>query len=276
MQIFQRPVCRIHLGVPRFAGRRVLAVAAVAFLVLCVTSTPATAAMGPGLSSTFRLAAENDDNNKYGDQDPSDWTTPWGLLSQYDRNLLINVKWANLWEAPTSGQIAAQSLNPKVRAVGDKLMNDHHQLEHTVAEAAAKLKVTLPDSATPLQQTWQKEILAKKGAAADDAWANITRQAHGTVFLLIATVRASTRNDVIRAFAQSADEIVMRHMTWLESTGLVRSDSLLVASIDSAPYQVIPSWNKIVLGIVLACIVFVGTFAVVRVCARYGPRAKAG
>lgn len=259
----------------RNSARQVCATAATIFFLMSVAGTASAEAMESTVDKVLRLGTAVDDKNEHGDQDPADWNTPWGPLSQYDRNLLINVRWANLWEAPSSGQVAERSADAKVRAVGGRLMDDHHSLEHTVAEAAGKLNVALPDTATPIQQSWQREIAGKTGGAADEAWANVTRQAHGSIFMLIAQVRAMTRNDVIRAFAQSADEVVMRHMTLLESTGLVRASSMVVGSLDPAPFQVMPSWNKVLLGIVLAGFALIGTFAVVRVCARYGPKTTA-
>ncbi|GGP68116.1 DUF4142 domain-containing protein [Saccharothrix coeruleofusca] len=210
-----------------------------------------------------------------GDDNTADWDTPWGPLSQYDRNLLINVRWANLWEGPTSEQMAQRSTNPKVKAVAEQLSKEHHVLDVMVAETVAKLGVPLPDSPTPLQQSWIDEILGKSGSAADDAWSNITREAHGSIFMSIAQVRTATQNDLMREFAQIANEYVLRHMTLLESTGLVRASSLYVGSTDGAPHQIMPSWRELVLGIALACLVVVLTFLAVRMGARYEPRTAA-
>lgn len=250
--------------------------AAVAFSVVLSVLSPtvflgAPAAFAHGGALASRGSAGDIDPVR-GDLDTSDWSTPWGPLSQYDRNLLINVKWANLWEGPTSERIAERSVNPRVRAVAAQLSREHHALDDAVGQAAGRLGVPLPETANPLQQAWQTEILAKSGAAADDAWANITRQAHGSVFMLIALVRSTTRNDVIRDFAQAAVNTVMRHMTLLESTGLVRSDALYVGSGDMAPHQPMPDRDELVLGIAAALLVLVLTVVVVRAGARYEPR----
>lgn len=210
-----------------------------------------------------------------GDDNTADWDTPWGPLSQYDRNLLINVRWANLWEGPSSEQVAQRTTNPKVKAVAEQLSKEHHVLDEMVAGTVARLGVPLPDSPTPLQRAWVDDILGKSGGAADDAWANITREAHGTIFMSIAQVRTATQNDLMREFAQTANEYVLRHMTLLESTGLVRASSLYVGSTDGAPHQIMPSWRELVLGIALACLVVVLTFAAVRMGARYEPRTAA-
>jgi predicted outer membrane protein len=210
-----------------------------------------------------------------GDESSAIWQTPSGPLSQYDRNLLINVRWANLWEGPTSERIAQQTTNPKVRAVAQQLSREHHALDAVVLSTAKQLDVPLPDVPGTLQQAWSREILAKTGDAADDAWANITREAHGTVFMLIAQVRAQTQNDVIRAFAQTADETVMRHMTLLESTALVRSNSLYVGSMALAPHQPMPRAQVLVLGGAVALIMLILSLVVVRAYARYEPRVAA-
>jgi hypothetical protein len=38
---------------------------------------------------------------------------------------------------------------------------------------------------------------------------------------VVAAVRAGTRNDMVRSFAETAVTVVMKHMALLESTGLV-------------------------------------------------------
>ncbi|MTD55812.1 DUF4142 domain-containing protein [Amycolatopsis pithecellobii] len=254
---------------------RLSAVLTLAFVLFAVTA-PAAAAQTPpsphGHGSPGDAPAM--DPGTTGDQDTSIWDTPWGPLSQYDRNLLINVRWANLWEAPSSDETAQRTTNSKVRTAAEQMMTDHHILDEAVLGVAAKLNVAMPTTPTPLQQSWQQEIHEKTGRDADDAWANLTREAHGTIFMLLATVRAQTKNDMVRDFAQQGVDIVMRHMTLLESTGLVRSTSLYVGSMASAPYQVMPSKNKLFVGIGLAVLVLLGTFAVVRIAARYNPRPR--
>jgi hypothetical protein len=52
------------------------------------------------------------------------------------------------------------------------------------------------------------------------------REAHGIVLPLLAEVRISTRNDLVRAFATDGTLYVTRHITYLESTGLVDYSAL--------------------------------------------------
>lgn len=232
-----------------------------------------------GLSSLFfnvsQAYAQSPVDPVRGDLDTVDRETPWGPLSQYDRNLLINVSWANLWEGPTSGKIADRSSNPRVQAVARQLMHEHHALEQVTQETADQLKFTLPDRPNPLQEAWVHDILGRTGGDADKAWANITRQAHGTIFMLISQVRAQTRNDAMRAFAQKANDAVLRHMTLLESTGLVQANALYVGSADMAPHQPLPDRKDILAGVAAALAVAVLTVLLVRALARYEPRAAA-
>jgi putative membrane protein len=214
--------------------------------------------------------AETVDPSK-GDEDTTYRDTPWGPLSQYDRNLLINVRLANLWEGPTSEKIAQRTSNPKVRSVAEQLSREHHELDAVVIDTADRLNVPLNDSPAPLQKNWMDKILSAGGMQADDVWANVTRQAHGTIFLLIADVRARTRNDVMRTFAQAANEVVQRHMTLLESTGLVRSSSLVVGSEDPAPHQTLPNRNELIRGILITFLALIATLATIRICSRYEP-----
>ncbi|MEC3982832.1 hypothetical protein QMK34_47265, partial [Amycolatopsis sp. H20-H5] len=52
--------------------------------------------------------------------------------------------------------------------------------------------------------------------------------AYGSLFGLASQVRASTRDDDVRAFAQAAVDTFLRHMTLLESTGVAETTSLMV------------------------------------------------
>ena len=49
------------------------------------------------------------------------WTqTQWGPLGPADRDLLVKVRQANLWEGPTSQQAAQQASSPAVRSPCDR------------------------------------------------------------------------------------------------------------------------------------------------------------
>lgn len=143
-------------------------------------------------------------------------------LSDSDRDLLNRVRQAGLWEMPAGDMARTRAENPNVQDVGRTLMIDHGRLDVQVRELAAKYGAVLPDQATADQQSWLAEMRkATSSSEFERVFANRLRAAHGAVFGVIAQVRAGTRNDDIRAFAATANQVVLRHITLLESTGLV-------------------------------------------------------
>ena len=147
-------------------------------------------------------------------------------LTEADKQLLIKVRQAGLWEIPSGEQAQQKAESPIVKAVGRQLAADHRKLDDSVRKLAADLDVVLPSTPSELQQGWMAELSKANGADYDRLFADRLRAAHGSVFNLISQVRTGTRNPIIRAYAQTANTVVMRHMTLLESTGLVSFDDL--------------------------------------------------
>ncbi|SHN21144.1 DUF4142 domain-containing protein [Cryptosporangium aurantiacum] len=147
-------------------------------------------------------------------------------LTEADKQLLIKVRQAGLWEIPTGEQAQQKAESPIVKAVGRQLAADHRKLDDSVRKLAADLDVVLPSTASEAQLGWMAELSAANGADYDRLFADRLRAAHGAVFNVIAQVRTGTRNPIIRQYAQIANTVVMRHMTLLESTGLVTFDEL--------------------------------------------------
>ncbi|GAA3445401.1 DUF4142 domain-containing protein [Planomonospora venezuelensis] len=153
---------------------------------------------------------------------PQGWIqTQYGPLSPADRDFLVKVRQAGLWEIPTGQQAQQRADGKRVKEVGMHLVTDHLKLDAQVRSVAGQLGVVLPSQASADQQRWMAELSSAFGTDYDRIFANRLRQAHGKVFTAVAAVRSGTRNDLIRSFAQRAVEVVMKHMTLLESTGLV-------------------------------------------------------
>ncbi len=131
-----------------------------------------------------------------------------------DRELLVRVRQAGLWEGPVSRQAEQRASGQRVREVGRKLAGDH---DHD------RLDVQ---------------------------------------------VRAATRDDAMRSFAQAAVDTVMRHMTLLESTGIAETTSLMVVpgggGLDG---------GDVTLGVLMAGIAAGATFCLVRLLGSPGRRA---
>ncbi|GLX98458.1 DUF4142 domain-containing protein [Herbidospora sp. NBRC 101105] len=158
-------------------------------------------------------------------------STRWGPLSPADRDFLVKVRWAGLWEIPAGRWAQERSTNEKVKIAGNHLMVDHAKLDEAVRAEAAALGVLLPNEPNPDQQRWLGEMSNATGAEFDQIFADRLRAAHGKVFATVAAIRAGTRNERIRAFAAEANVVVMKHMRVLEETGLVDYSALPVPPV---------------------------------------------
>lgn len=194
-------------------------------------------------------------------------------LQPIEREFITVIRFANLWEIPM-GQLAAnRGTTQVVKDVGATLAADHTKLDVAVKDLAARFGVQLPDEATSSQQAWMAEISGKTGQDFDRAFANRLRGAHGTVFGLVSEVRAGTRNEAIRAFAQQANDVVMKHMTLLESTGLVEPMGMFAeASARTTDYpENTLDRGQIILAIVLVLAAAGATGLVVRILSAPAP-----
>jgi predicted outer membrane protein len=160
--------------------------------------------------------------------DPAPYVqTASGPLGPADVELLTKVRTASLWEMPAGDMARQRAQNGRLREVGETIMVDHGRLDTAVRAVAGQLGVALPSEPTTDQQSWLNELRnATDGPEFDSIFVNRLRAAHGQVFSVIAQVRAGTRNSVIRDFATTSNQAVLRHITLLESSGLADFNSL--------------------------------------------------
>lgn len=152
--------------------------------------------------------------------------TSWGPLSPADRDLLVKVRLACLWEVSTGQQMQQQASSPAVKEAGRKITLEHTELDAKVRDVADKLGVLLPSTPSAQQIAWMKEISAQTGSEYDRVAVHRLREAHGIVLPLLAQVRVGTRNDLVRAHAIDTTAYVNRHLGYLEGTGLVNHMAL--------------------------------------------------
>jgi predicted outer membrane protein len=156
-----------------------------------------------------------------------------GAISDTDAVLLTKVRQAGLWEMP-SGMMAMEKGSPIVQKVGFAIMMDHGRLDVATRALSQKLNSPVPDQPSDEQRGWlAEEMAASPGPEFDRVFANRLRAAHGAVFNVLAQLRAGTRNDDVRAFATVGNQAVMRHMTMLESTGMVDYTALPAPSVST-------------------------------------------
>jgi predicted outer membrane protein len=184
-----------------------IVVATVAIIVILPKAAPASGAAGGEAQVIKQTAA--------------------GPLTTADQDFLFKIRQAGLWEIPSGNMAQTKSNNQRVKEVGRILAADHQKLDEQVLALAAQLGVVLPSEPNENQKQWlAEETAAAPGEEFDRVFANRLRLAHGSVFATIAQVRAGTRNDQIRAFAETANSFVLKHMRLLESTGLVDHSQL--------------------------------------------------
>lgn len=154
--------------------------------------------------------------------------TRYGPLSAADMKLMTLVQETSIREITLSQWALQRSTNPQVRAAAQMIVTQHVQLQKEDLAAAAKLGVTLPDRPSADMQVGIDRMSQESGKTFDTDYANSLRQAHGEAFILIAQVRADTRNSVVRPLADSANDFIKMHIQVLEKTGDVDYSQLPV------------------------------------------------
>ncbi|MGW3998645.1 DUF4142 domain-containing protein [Amycolatopsis sp. NPDC004772] len=183
-----------------------------------------------------------------------------GELQQSDRALLTRLKQHTLWAVPSSRLAVERATNRRVRAVAVRIADDQARLDVALRAVADRLAVTLPGEPTDQERGWADEIAADSGDTFDRAYVNRLRAEYGTLFGLASDVRAGTRDDDVRAFAQTAVDTSLGHLTLLESTGLAETTSLLVSATEDDTL----GGGAIATGAVLVALAAVATFGLLR------------
>lgn len=148
-------------------------------------------------------------------------TTQWGPLTPADRDLIVKVRLAGLWELPAGQQALERSSDAVMKEAANHLIVGHTDLDKRVRIIAGKLGVDLPNQPNSDQQGWLDEMTNASDADYNKVWAMRLRAAHGKIFPAIAAVRNSTRNTLVRQLASDANQTVLDHITVLEKTGAV-------------------------------------------------------
>jgi predicted outer membrane protein len=166
-----------------------------------------------------------------------------GDVSAADRDFVVKVRLAGLWEIPAGEMAQDKSDSARIKQIGRTIADQHIALDELARDAAKKLDLKLPAKPNKDQQGWLDEMEAAEGEEFDDIYVDRLRAAHGKIFPAIATIRSSTRNDTVRKLAQQANQFVMTHLTLLESSGIVDFRALPTApapdAATSAPAQVL-------------------------------------
>jgi putative membrane protein len=205
-----------------------------------------------------------------------------GPITAADKDFVIKVRLAGLWEIPAGNMAQQKSQNPRIVEIGRSIAAQHVVLDQMDRDAAKKLGIDLPNQPNGDQQWWLTEMrTATSSVQFDQIFVDRLRAAHGKIFPAIATIRASTRNDAVRMLAQKANQFVMTHMTLLESSGIVDYGGLPTAPppgpagrgpvpvdgqmLAAASSSATPGVNTSVVLVVLAVAVVAGLITTMRI-----------
>ncbi|WP_200307118.1 DUF4142 domain-containing protein [Streptomyces adelaidensis] len=152
--------------------------------------------------------------------------TPFGPLTEADRDFVIKVRSAGLWEYPLGEMAMERGTTPEMKEAGEHLVVGHAGLDVLCRKIAPELGITLNNQASPQQQQFVATADAATGKEFDSTAVTIMRVTHGQIFPAIAKIRASTRNTLVRQLADLANDTVLDHITVLEKTGLVNHEQV--------------------------------------------------
>lgn len=152
--------------------------------------------------------------------------TNYGPLTESDRDFVVKVRAAGLWEHPLGLLALEEGTTPEMKVVGEHLIVGHGRLDASCRRIALELGITLPNQASPQQQGFVETVKSTTGKEFDSTAVNIMRVTHGQIFPAIANVRANTRNTLVRQLADQANDTVLDHITVLEKTGLVNHEQV--------------------------------------------------
>ncbi|MGW0712721.1 DUF4142 domain-containing protein [Streptomyces sp. NPDC002643] len=152
--------------------------------------------------------------------------TAYGPLTEADRDFVIKVRSAGLWEYPLGEMAMERGTTPEMKEAGEHLVVGHAGLDEMCRKIAPELGITLNNQASPQQQQFVETVKVASDKEFDSTAVTIMRVTHGQIFPTIAKIRASTRNTLVRQLADLANDTVLDHITVLEKTGLVNHENV--------------------------------------------------
>ncbi|MDQ1021505.1 DUF4142 domain-containing protein [Streptomyces afghaniensis] len=152
--------------------------------------------------------------------------TQYGPLTEADRDFVVKVRAAGLWEHPLGLLVMQRGGSAAMKEAGQHLVVGHGRLDAACRKVAPELGITLPNQASPQQQQFVATVEGAQGREFDSTAVSIMRVTHGQIFSTIAKIRANTRNTLVRQLADQANSTVLDHITILEKTGLVNHEQV--------------------------------------------------
>ncbi|HEY3465103.1 MAG TPA: DUF4142 domain-containing protein [Amycolatopsis sp.] len=145
--------------------------------------------------------------------------TPFGPISPAGRKLLTIVQQTSLREITTSTWALQRSANPAVREAARTIITQHKDLETRDTDISTRMGLAVPTQPAPDMQIGIDRMRGESGEEFDRDYVNTLRKAHAEALILVSTVRADTRNTLVRPFADLAGDYIKTHINLLEQTG---------------------------------------------------------
>ncbi|MFE2062294.1 DUF4142 domain-containing protein [Streptomyces sp. NPDC059467] len=155
-------------------------------------------------------------------------TPATGPLTEADRDFVVKVRSAGLWEYPVGQTALKKGTTKAVRSAGEHLVDGDAALDAACRNVANQLGITLPNQPSPQQQGFESRLNGESGKQFDTDMVTTVRATNGQLLTTIASVRTATRNSLVRALADLANDTVLDHITVVEKTGLVDFGQALV------------------------------------------------
>lgn len=152
--------------------------------------------------------------------------TQYGPLTEADRDFVVKVRAAGLWEYPLGNLVLQRGTTPEMKEAGEHLIVGHGRLDSTARRISLELGITLPNEPSPQQQQFVATAEGATGKEFDSTAVNIMRVAHGGIFPTVAKIRATTRNTLVRELADQTNDTVLDHISVLEKTGMVNQEQV--------------------------------------------------
>lgn len=145
--------------------------------------------------------------------------TAFGPISPTDRKLLTIVEQTSLRKITTSVWAQERSANPAVREAARTIITQHKDLETRDTDISTRMGLPVPTQPAADMQTGIDRMRTETGETFDRDYVNTLRKAHAEALILVSTVRADTRNTLVRPFADLAGDYIKTHINLLEKTG---------------------------------------------------------
>src|SRR5690606_3795588 len=101
--------------------------------------------------------------------------TNYGPLTEADRDFVVKVRAAGLWEHPLGLMAMKRGTTKEMKEAGEHLVVGHGRLDESCRKISLELSITLPNQASPQQEQFVQTVNSATGKEFDSVAVNIMR-----------------------------------------------------------------------------------------------------